>query len=93
MNRFKGYCIAFLVLFLALGQLANAGHIYSWDIDIEKQNVGYANKFRLFFSLESGLSKDGFIYIVSPLSWGTGNLLKATLYTMGSERVNIGTFF
>jgi hypothetical protein len=93
MNIFKGYILVHLVLFLTLCQLANAGHIYSWDIDIEKQNVGYARKFRLFFSLESGLSKDGFINIVSPLSWGAGNMVNATLYPMGSKRVNIGNYF
>ena len=90
MIKLKGYVIAALVLFVTLGQLASAGHIYSWDIDIDKQTVGYARKFRLFFSLESGLSKDGFLYIVSPLSWGTNNLVRATLYPMGVARVNIG---
>jgi hypothetical protein len=90
MIKLKGYVIATLFLFLFLGQLAKAGHIYSWDIDIDKQTVGYASKFRLFFSLESGLNKEGFLYIVSPISWGTNSIVKATLYPIGSARVNIG---
>ena len=89
MNKPK--VLASLTLLLLFAGSLRAGHIYSWDVDIDKQNIGFAAKFNLYFSLESGLSKDGFINVISPINWGLSTNVIGNLYsaTSGARVGNI----
>jgi hypothetical protein len=89
MNKPK--VLASLTLLLLFAGSLRAGHIYSWDVDIDKQNIGFASKFNLYFSLESGLSKNGYINVISPINWGTLSNVVGNLY-MASSGARVGNF-
>jgi len=62
--------VLWLCFVLIFSKLVAGGHVYSWDLEIEYQNSGYAKKFGLFFSLENPLSNTDYIKILFPIDLG-----------------------